>query len=214
VWPWDEGEWIHLMTMGREDDIKGFWHTLKVFYLVQGAVPKARLTILGEGSFHEYRKLAADLGITDKVHFAGMQRNPYQYLKKGTVYLLNSLKEGFPNALIEAMAMGMVVVACDCRTGPAEILLDYVMSEEERKKIYQKKDALWGEYGILVPVMDEARKFDAAYFTGEEKKMASAVKKLLSDNELFETYRTAAFKRAGSFTGESYVNHIVNWMEK
>ena len=214
-WPWVDdgdrsGQFIHLISMGREDDVKGFWHTIKVFYLVQKKFPQARLTILGEGKFGEYKKLAADLGIIEKVYFAGMQKNPYPYLKEGQIYLLNSFFEGFPNALIEAMVLGMVAVACDCRTGPAEILLEDTGHEEERKKIYQEKGALWGEYGVLVPVMDEIRRFDAIYFTAEEKKMAAVVERLLSDDELYKKYRTAALKRVRDFTSEAYLGRIID----
>ncbi|MCL2717324.1 MAG: glycosyltransferase [Lachnospiraceae bacterium] len=213
IWPWpDEDEktnpFIHIMSMGRDDDIKGYWHTIKIFYLVQKKFPQARLTILGAGKFSEYRKLAADLGISDKVFFTGMQKNPYQYLKKGTIYLLNSLMEGFPNALIEAMAMGMAVVACDCRTGPAEILLENAPNETGRFKIYQDEDVLWGEYGVLVPVMNEEKNLNANNIIEAEKKISAIVIKLLSDPGLLEKYRQSAIKRAGDFTNDAYVDRI------
>ena len=52
-----------LLSMGREDDVKGFWHMLKIFSLVQKRIPEARLILVGEGSFEEYKKLAENLGI-------------------------------------------------------------------------------------------------------------------------------------------------------
>lgn len=49
--------------MGREDDVKGFWHLVKSFSLVHRRLPDSRLVIVGEGDFLEYWKLADALGI-------------------------------------------------------------------------------------------------------------------------------------------------------
>lgn len=113
---------------------------------------------MGAGSFAHYRKLAEDMGIADAVFFAGMQREPYQYLKKGEIYLLTSLNEGFPNALVEGMALGLASVSTNCMTGPAEILLEdgdasALVGTEKGGRI----PAIYGEYGILVPVMEKER---------------------------------------------------------
>lgn len=211
-WPWtDEGEkLIHIMSMGREDDVKGFWHTINVFYLINSKLPQTRLTIIGDGTFTEYKYLAEKMGMLDKVFFSGMQKNPYKYLKKGTIYLLNSLNEGFPNALIEAMAMGMVPIACDCRTGPAEILLENDLSEDERNLIYHEEHILMGDYGILVPVMDEPKCMEHHNFTNAEHNMALCATKLLRDSESLAKYQKAATKRADVFTGEKYLKHVLS----
>lgn len=57
--------------MGREDDVKGFWHLVKSFSLVHRRLPDSRLVIVGEGDFLEYWKLAEALGISDAVSFPG-----------------------------------------------------------------------------------------------------------------------------------------------
>ena len=207
-WPWadDGGALLHLITMGRDDDVKGYWHTLKVFFLVWQQYPQVRLTFLGGGAFAEYRRLAEDLGLADKVHFAGMQRNPYKFLKKGTVYLLTSLMEGFPNALIEAMAMGMAAVAADCPTGPAEILRE---SDDESREAGVE----WADYGVLVPPLERKKNLDPAHISAAEREMAAAVIKLLSDPPLLEHYRRAAASRAEDFSCDVYVGQILDWLE-
>ena len=78
----------YLVSMGRDDDMKGFWHMIKVFSLVHKRIPESRLILMGAGSFAHYRKLSEDLKITDAIYFAGMQKHPYKYLKKGEVYEL------------------------------------------------------------------------------------------------------------------------------
>lgn len=81
------------------------------------------LIVLGEGPLREdLIRLAAGLGLADRVHFPGFLANPYAVLARAGCYLLTSYAEGFPNAMMEAMAVGLPVVATDCPSGPAEIL--------------------------------------------------------------------------------------------
>lgn len=204
--PWDDDNGTYLVSMGRDADQKGFWHMLKVFARVREKVPGVRLIILGAGSFDTYRKLAGELGITDDVHFAGMQTEPYSYLKKGSIYLLTSLNEGFPNALVEGMALGLAAVSVDCKTGPAEILLQECRHAEE--------DAIWGEYGVLLPAMSAEKDLNAVHITKEEEKMAEAVIELLSDRKLLEGYQNAAGERAKIFTYDNYREQMLSLLSK
>ncbi len=208
ILPWGD-EAICLISMGRDAEVKGFWHMLKVFSLVHDHVPDARLVILGAGSFDECRELAAKLGIQNHVCFAGMQTAPYSYLRKAAVYLLTSRNEGFPNAIVEGMALGLAAVSVDCRTGPAEILLEKPPTEAERQKRYLEDKIIWGDYGVLLPVMDAEEDYDI-HISEAEKNMAAAVLKLLDDRELLKKYQEAAALRAKDFTYEAYVNHLMS----
>lgn len=218
--PWGdydaEGRKIRCMvSMGRDDDAKGFWHMLKVFSLVHGKMPQARLILMGDGSFSHYKKLAEDLNITDAIFFAGMQREPYQYLKKGEIYLLTSLREGFPNALVEGMSLGLAAVSTNCMTGPAEILLgDDDVSLLEKEKQERKEFVIYGEYGILIPVMSEEKDFDAGHIFEEERNMADIVLGLLEDDQKLEAYQNAAMERAQCFTYEKYVEKFLKLAEE
>lgn len=196
----------YVVTMGREDDVKGFWHLLKAFSLIYREMPEMRLLIIGEGNFFPYKKLAEDLGIIDVVFFTGMQKEPYKYLKKGIIYLLTSLREGFPNALVEGMALGLVPISTDCMTGPAEILLD----EEDVKNHFEgSKTVMYGKYGILIPVMGEEPDFDPKHIGQEEKNLADIVIDLMKDTNKLQRYQIAAKKRAQFFTYESYAQQFM-----
>ncbi|WP_395337308.1 glycosyltransferase [Novosphingobium sp. BL-8H] len=84
---------------------------------------QGRLIVLGEGPLRDdLAALAAALGVADRVLLAGFVANPYAVLARAGCYLLTSNAEGFPNAMLEAMASGLPVVAADCPSGPAEIL--------------------------------------------------------------------------------------------
>lgn len=211
--PWkddENGKARYLISMGRDDDMKGFWHMLKVFALVHEKVPEVRLILMGAGSFAYYKKLAAELGITDAIYFAGMQREPYKYLKKGEIYLLTSLNEGFPNALVEGMALGLAPVCTNCMTGPKEILLeDGDASLLDKPGREGKIPVIYGEYGILVPVMSRERDLDASHISEEERNMADVVTELLTDREKLKRYQQAAKDRAQIFTYEKYVENFL-----
>jgi glycosyltransferase involved in cell wall biosynthesis len=84
-----------------------------------------RLSIMGEGP--ERAVLEKDIerrGLGDAVELAGFVDNPFARLARADVFVLSSIAEGMPNALIEAMACGCPVVATDCPSGPREILRD------------------------------------------------------------------------------------------
>lgn len=215
--PWEEtpGKKLrYLVSMGRDDDMKGFWHMLKVFSLVRARIPEARLILMGAGSFSHYKELAKNLRIEDSVCFAGMQKEPYHYLKKGEVYLLTSRNEGFPNALVEGMALGLAPVSVNCMTGPAEILLeDGDTSRFRQLKERGKVPVIYGKYGILVPEMEKERNLDPADISQEERNMAEIVIALLTDPKRLAQYRQAAKERAQIFTYESYVKRFLELSE-
>lgn len=189
--PWCEGR--ILLSMGREDSVKGFWHLIKSFALVHEKLPDTRLMIIGKGEFAAYRELAEKLGVGGDVYFTGLKKNPYPYLKRGTLYVLTSYYEGFPNAMVEAMSMGLPVIATDCKTGPREILED--------------------RYGILIPNMSPEPDFDPAHITAEEQDLAERIVSLLEDKDRMEQYRRMAVRRAGDYTTESYIGKIRSWAE-
>lgn len=195
----------YIISMGREDEVKGFWHMLKAFSLIHVQIPETRLIILGEGTFTSYKALAEALEIQDVVHFAGMQKEPYKYLKKGSVYLLTSSREGFPNALVEGMALGLAPVSTDCMTGPAEILLGEMQGEG-----FESANAvIYGKYGILMPVMNAWPDFDAEHILPEERNLADIVINLLLDDKKLRKYQEAAKERAQFFTYESYTRQFL-----
>lgn len=211
--PWKEAEGErlrYLVSMGRDDDMKGFWHMVKVFSLVHEKIPAARLILMGAGSFDHYKKLAKELHVEDAVCFAGMQKEPYHYLKKGEIYLLTSQNEGFPNALVEGMSLGLAPVSVNCMTGPAEILLeDGDVSAFARQEAAGEVPVIYGEYGILVPVMEFERDLDPSHITQEERNMADIVVGLLQDEKKLKSYQEAAVKRAQIFTYENYVERFL-----
>ena len=141
--PWlKDGQPPVIMGIGRLAKQKDFPTLIKAFSMVQEK-RKCRLMILGEGKERPaLQSLIDKLGLSDSAMLFGFCPNPFALLKKASLFVLSSAWEGLPNVLIEAMALGVPVVAADCRSGPMEIL-----------------DG--GRYGKLVPVGDSEKMAEA-----------------------------------------------------
>lgn len=96
----------------------------------------ARLLVLGEGRERPALEArVAALGVRASVDLPGFDPNPYRYLARAAAVALSSRVEGLPTVLVEALALGVPVVATDCPSGPRELLAG-------------------GRFGRLVPVGD------------------------------------------------------------
>ena len=123
--PWfDAGEPPVVLALLREGAQKDWPTLVHAFGHVRRQLP-ARLAILGnlsEAYRRELTALAERLGVVGDAAFLGFDENPFRYMRRAGVFALSSRYEGWPNALVEAMACGTPVVSTDAPFGPAEIL--------------------------------------------------------------------------------------------
>jgi glycosyltransferase involved in cell wall biosynthesis len=136
--PWfNENEYPVVLAVGRLSDQKAFDVLIQAFSIVRKKRP-SRLLILGEGENRPaLEALILQLGLEQDVNLMGFAQNPYAFMAHSALFVLPSRWEGLPTVLIEALYLGMPIVATDCPGGSREILRD-------------------GEYGTFVPVDDTA----------------------------------------------------------
>ncbi len=133
------------VTVARLDDYqKNQSMMIRAFAYVVEKHPEYKLHFLGDGpDLEKYKKLVTDLGIQTQVKFCGNVTEPLEYIKNCRAFLLSSNYEGMPNALIEAMSIGLPCISTDCVGGAASELIENNVN------------------GILVPVADELLFSDA-----------------------------------------------------
>lgn len=113
----------YILAIGRLDKQKGHDLLIRAFASAKTNQAGWKLVILGDGpqrSSLEY--LVSRLDIRDDIIMPGIVNEPTDWLNNAGFFVHPSRYEGFPNALLEAMACGSAVIATDCPSGPAEII--------------------------------------------------------------------------------------------
>ena len=122
-----EGEQQKIGFIGRLDPQKNIEDLLRAFQILCQEKENVSLHLYGRGIHEQKAKdLAVTLGISDKVCFEGVHRDMEKVYGDLDMVVLSSKYEGMPNALIEAVSIGIPVVSYDCPIGPAEIIVEDV----------------------------------------------------------------------------------------
>lgn len=112
-----------VVSVGRLAFPKAYEVLIEAFYTFSLQRPDWSLLILGEGEERpRLESLCKKLGIDNKVSLPGKVRNPLEIIRTCAIFVLSSRYEGLPNALCEAMSIGMPVIATRCKFGPEEII--------------------------------------------------------------------------------------------
>ena len=100
-----------IVAAGRLADAKNYPLLIDAVGVLRQSI-NARLFILGQGELEPMlRQHIAERGLADAVTLLGFHRNPWKFIARADVFALSSHYEGFGNVLIEAMAVGVPVVA-------------------------------------------------------------------------------------------------------
>jgi glycosyltransferase involved in cell wall biosynthesis len=194
-----------IVTMGRINQQKGQWHLIRAFHKVREACPEAKLLILGEGQLQgQLEALVRQLGLAENVAFAGFQSNPHAMIARARVFVLPSLYEGFPNALAEAMACGIPVIASDCHSGPREILAPDEYGLEPVAYGVQP-----GRFGLLYPVDLDRNLAPEQPLSDSERILADLLVQVLRDDALCQDLASQALARIADFD----IRHVVRAWE-
>ncbi|MDO8525691.1 MAG: glycosyltransferase [Candidatus Omnitrophota bacterium] len=103
---------------------KGHRFLIEAFAALQKDIRPAKLVIAGDGeSRGDLVKMAADLGVGSEALFLGFRYDIPEIMKAMDIFVLPSLQEGFPRAIVEAMYMGLPVIASNI-SGIPEIISD------------------------------------------------------------------------------------------
>lgn len=126
----------YVLAVGRLESQKGFDMLINAFDKVSKRYPEWTLVILGEGKERaNLEEQISKFGKSGSIFLPGNYQNPYSVMSNASLFVLSSRFEGFPNVILESMALGTPVISFNCPSGPSEIIQN-------------------GENGILVPAND------------------------------------------------------------
>jgi len=178
--PMPEGALIG--AVGRLEPQKGMTYLLDAFSRLPPRFAGAELWIAGDGpEAHALQEQAASAGVAERVRFLGLRHDVPALLERFDLFVLPSLWEGLPNAVLEAMAARRAVVATEV-DGTPEAVVDISAANADEAT------------GVLVPPRDS----DA---------LAQAMGRLLDDSQLRMRLGEAGRRRvAAEFGMERMVN--------
>ena len=115
-----------VLAAGRLTPQKGFDLLVPAWAHVAAEHPDWRLRISGRGEWRDRLATMIDQhGLGEQVVLTRAAKNLARRMEHHSIFVLSSRFEGFPLVLLEAMGMGMAVVAFDCPTGPADVIEDH-----------------------------------------------------------------------------------------
>lgn len=196
-----------IATMSREDDVKGFWHLIKLFAVLADKMNNVRMVIIGDGDFSEYKKLARDLKVDSKILFAGKLQNPFSYLRLCDVYVMTSINEGLPNGLIEAMAVGLPIVSANCKSGPSEILHTDYEQAACQEGIFE------ADFGVLMPKLNPVKNVNPEEIEENERIYAEYLCEFLKDEKRLALRKEQSFERSRFFRAERYEANLLRILD-
>lgn len=153
----------NIVTMGRLEAQKNQKLLIRAFSKVHQKHPEMKLDIYGQGSKEsELQELVNELDMQESITLCGRTNNAIKTLNQYDLFILSSDYEGMPNALMEAMGIGIPCISTNCPTGPEEL----IGNQNER--------------GILVPTNNEIAMIEAILFavsSGEDMRHKSDLAK-------------------------------------
>lgn len=114
-----------IVSVGRVDANKNHKLIIDSFNKIKDEYPEYKLVIYGDGPDRDkLTKYVSDNGLGDKVTFMGSVPDVADRIQSASMFILASDMEGMPNALIEAMSLGLPCITTDCMYDTSELIQD------------------------------------------------------------------------------------------
>ena len=127
-----------VISVGRLNENKNHSLLIHAFSIISKNYPSWKLMIYGEGEDREnLEQLIKRLNMTCTIFLPGIVDNLDKYLHQASIFVLTSNAEGLPNALIEALCMGLPCISTDFIGGGARELIQHELN------------------GIIIPLNDK-----------------------------------------------------------
>jgi glycosyltransferase involved in cell wall biosynthesis len=157
-----------LLAVGRLAKQKGFDLLIEAFARVAPRHPDWNLVILGEGPLRaELTRAIGERNLDGRIAMPGFDAHVRAAMRRADLFVLSSLYEGFPNALLEAMTEGLACVSFDCDAGPGELIdhrdNGWLVPAGDAQALADALDLLMGDIALRERLGQRARGVASTY---------------------------------------------------
>jgi glycosyltransferase involved in cell wall biosynthesis len=161
-----------LLSLGRLSVEKQVNLIIDAFASVAPDFEDWDLHIYGDGPLkNDLEKQIRDLGMAGRVFLKGQTVEPWKITADADLFVMTSRFEGFPNAMLEAMGIGLPCVVFDCPSGPREISDDgedaRLVKPDDRGDLVEALAELMGDEGLRARLGSRARTAVMSRFSAE-----------------------------------------------
>ena len=153
-----------ILSVGRLQEQKRTDVLIDAFAMIAERYADYNLELYGKGNLLDELKARVDShGLSERVKFMGTSSTIFNDINDAALFALTSDFEGLPNALLEAMALGLPCVSTRCSPGGAEELIEdgkngYLVPCGDAKALAERIDSMLCDYDKALAVGKEARK--------------------------------------------------------
>lgn len=162
-----------IVSVGRLSLQKNQKLLIEAFNIVNKKYPNYKLKIYGNGNLkYELLGLIEKLGLENSVFLMGNSNNILEEIKNSKLFVLTSNFEGLPNALMEAMAVGLPCISTDCSPGGARMLIEnekngYIVPCNDKEILAQTIIKVLSNEKALKKIGEEAKKIKIKVYSSK-----------------------------------------------
>lgn len=147
-----------IVAIGRLNEQKNYTMLIKAFSKLSLEYPDYKLEIYGQGEEKELlNNLIIKYSMQNQIYLMGFCKDIFNKIKDCSMYVSSSNYEGISNSMLEALSMGLPVIATDCPVGGARMVIENEVN------------------GLLIPVGDETRLYKSMKRIIEDKIFAKKI---------------------------------------
>lgn len=159
----------NIVTLGRLTEQKNQTLLIRAFSEIAEKYPSSNLEIYGDGPLRNtLEKQIKDLKMTNRIILMGATKNAASVLATAKLFVLSSNFEGMPNALMEALTIGVPSISTDCPCGGPKVLIDdgvngLLISVDNKDELIHAMERLLSDEKSALMMGENAKKSSMRY---------------------------------------------------
>ncbi len=158
-----------IVNVGRLHPQKNQKLLIGAFAKIAKSFPDYSLEIYGDGELHdELQRQINDLGLKDRIVIYPSRKDLWNCIYNASLFILSSDYEGMPNALMEAMALGLPCISTDCRPGGARSLIEdgvngFIVPVKSTMELAQRMSECLSQKDVSERIASNARQIELTH---------------------------------------------------